>query len=74
MSNGIKTNSAEEIIDLTDLVSIGNGAGEADDTPKNEEDVLDSLVNDLKTIKAALPEVKPPELLTMRKKFWICQI
>ncbi len=29
MSNGIKTNSAEEIIDLTDLVSIGNGAGEA---------------------------------------------
>ncbi len=51
MSNGIKTNSAEEIIDLTDLVSIGNGAGEADDTPKNEEDVLDSLVNDFENDK-----------------------
>lgn len=54
MSNGIKTNSAEEIIDLTDLVSIGNGAGATDDTPKNEEDVLDSLVNDFENDKGGI--------------------
>lgn len=43
--NSNETNSVEEIIDLTDVVSVGI-TGENNETPRMEDDVLDSLVND----------------------------
>lgn len=45
MNNNDITDTAEEIIDLTDVVSVGN-AGDKSDAPSVEDDVLDSLVND----------------------------
>lgn len=45
MNNNNITDTAEEIIDLTDVVSVGN-AGDKNDAPSVEDDVLDSLVND----------------------------
>lgn len=43
--NNNETNSVEEIIDLTDVVSVGN-TGDNADAPRMEADVLDSLVSD----------------------------
>lgn len=45
MSNNDITDTVDEIIDLTDVVSVGN-AGEKTDSASVEDDVLDSLVND----------------------------
>lgn len=46
MSNNIKNDSVEDIIDLTEVVSIGSGVGVENDTVQSENDVLDSLVNE----------------------------
>lgn len=45
MSNNDITDTVDEIIDLTDVVSVGN-AGDKTDAASVEDDVLDSLVND----------------------------
>lgn len=45
MDNNEITNAVDEIIDLTDVVSVGN-AGDKSSSPSAEDDVLDSLVND----------------------------
>lgn len=46
MSNTIKNNSVDDIIELTEVVSIGSGVGVGADTVQAENDVLDSLVNE----------------------------
>lgn len=46
MSNHSKNNPVDDIIDLTEVVSIGSGVGVAKDVPQDEDDVLDSLVHE----------------------------
>lgn len=46
MSNHIKNNPVDDIIDLTEVVSIGSGVGVGRDAPHDEDDVLDSLVHE----------------------------
>ena len=56
-----ETNSVEEIIDLTDVVSVGN-TGDNAEAPRMEDDVLDSLVSDFeKNIGAVSVPVKNAE-------------
>lgn len=55
MSNNNITDTVEEIIDLTDVVSVGN-AGDKADAPSVEDDVLDSLVNDFEKNIGAAPD------------------
>lgn len=46
MSNHTKNNPVDDIIDLTEVVSIGSGVGVAKDALQDEDDVLDSLVHE----------------------------
>lgn len=60
MSNS-EANSVEEIIDLTDVVSVGN-TGDNAEAPRMEDDVLDSLVSDFeKNIGAVSAPVENAE-------------